>query len=502
MPKKRYVNKQRVIKKDTREQRESVRNVASPAISIISKMVDLLKPWELNPINKYRTFQEMIRDPDVYASIESRTTAIEAAQSKHSFRYDKNSERSIYLKNYLDFCIHTMKGTTRSVGKNASESIINGVAPFEISTKLETQYPEFTGLFVLDKLTYIDPLTIEASKPFETANGGREISHLRQRYDAFRDTDGTLKELSKLDNGIKKIDFRKVCMTAYNATEGKPFGTSPLEAAYVAWKEKVLIQDYLLVGIQKDLAGTPVLRVPMQLFDEAKDPNSTAAETLETLKLHMANLHAGDQTYMILPSDTFSETGNGAQLYDVKFEGINGTNKNFDLVAILEQKKKTIYNVLGAAHLITGESGGGSYNLVEGKANIAAHYAERDNTLIDEMYNEQIIPLLFRLNGFTQEKLSDIPVYVHGEVQPLSIEEWSKGFQRVQRALPITPDVVNSVLRRLQIDYQVDLDTPQEELQELMLLAGLQLNQANGSSGTGDSQEGGANSATNSENAA
>jgi hypothetical protein len=495
---------QQLLQKETREQRNSLKQTATPAIASISKIVDLLKPWELNPVNKYRTYQSMLLDADVYSAVESRQTAIEAAQSKHKWRYNKNSPRSVFLKEFLDYNVYRMQGSTRGIGKNAAEMIVNGCAPFEVSTSLEALYPDYIGNFVLDKVTYINPLTIDASRPFETKSGGREITFLRQLISAFKDTSGKLLDYSLGKGGVQEIDMRKVHIVAYNSTQGNPFGVSPLDATYTAWREKNLIQEYLLMGIQKDLAGTPVLRVPMQLFDEAKDPSSAAADTLDKLKTHMANLHAGDQTYMILPSDTFNESGQGVQLYDVKFEGIQGTGKNFDLVAILDQKKKTIYNVLGAAHLITGENGGGSYNLVEGKANIQAHYAERDNILVDELWNEHIIPLLLRLNGWNTEKVSDIPVYVHGDVQPVSIDEKGKFFQRVQRALPIVPDVINGLLKTLDIEYTVPQDMPQEELKDLLLLAGLE-NKAGlgeGSSGTGDSQSGGAASAINSENAA
>ena len=118
------------------------------------------------------------------------------------------------------------------------------------------------------------------------------------------------------------------------------------------------------------------------------------------------------------------------------------------------------------------------------------------------MWNTKFIPLLLRLNGFEDELVSDIPVYKHGEVQPLSIEEWSKGFQRMQRAIPITPKVANALLNRLQIPFQVPEDMGQEDLKELLLLAGLEIKDGEGTSGTGESQSGGAASAVNSENAA
>ena len=492
---------ERVIQKDTREQRLSRSQKATPAIETVRKIVELLKPWELNPNNRYKTYQRMMTDPDIFASVESRQTAIETAQSNSTLEYDENSERSKFLYDYLSYCIANMKTTSREVGRCASEIVFNGVAPFELSTRIEKE-GDFAGRFVIDQITYIDPLTIDTTKPLIVENGGRDIKYIRQRADAFRDTSGMLQDTFFSTAGANEIDFRKVGMVAYGASQSRPLGTSSFDAAYVPWKEKNLIQDYLLVGIQKDLAGTPVLRIPSQLFEEAKDTSSTAFQTIEQLKTQMASLHSGDQAFMILPSDTFNENGSGVQLYDIQFQGITGNDKNFDLVQIIEQKKKTIYQVLGASHLITGEDGGGSYNLQEGKANIQANYAERDNILIDEMWNKKFIPLLLRLNGFTNEKLSDIPIYHHGEVQPVSLDEYGKFFQRVQRGLPITPQVVNELLRRMGINYKVDPNMSQEDLKELLLLSGLELKQGNGSSGTGETQAGGAASAINSENSA
>ena len=494
---------ERIIQKDTREQRMSKSQSATPAIETVRKIVELLKPWELNPSNRYKTYQKMLTDPDVFASVESRQTAIETAQANAYLEYDENSERSIYLYNWLKHCLANMNTSERSVGRSASEVVYNGVAPFELSTRIETK-GEFTGRFIIDNVTYIDPLTIDTVKPIVTENGGRKIKYLRQRSEAFKDTSGKLKDVYLSTAGANEIDFRKVGMVTYGGSQSRPLGTSSFDAAYVPWKEKNLLQDYLLVGVQKDLAGTPVLRIPSQLFDEAKDTSSQAFQTIEQLKTQMASLHSGDQAFMILPSDTFNDNGSGVQLYDIQFQGITGNDKNFDLVQIIEQKKKTIYQVLGASHLITGEDGGGSYNLQEGKANIQANYAERDNILIDEMWNRKFIPLLLKLNGFEDELISDIPVYRHGEVQPLSIEEWSKGFQRMQRAIPITPKVANALLNRLQIPFQVPDDMPQEDLKELLLLAGLENKggMSDGTSGTGDTQSEGAASAVNSDNAA
>jgi len=495
---------QKTITKESRLQRSSKSLDSTLAIETVRKMVDLLKPWELSPSHKYKTYQLMLRNPDVYSAVESRITGIESAQALPRLVYDKNSERSAFLKDLVEYNIKSMQGTSRSIGREAAEMVVNGVAPFEVSFRREAKYQDYLGYRVLDKINYIDPLTIDSARPFITKGGGQELIFLNQRKDAFKDTIGVRNRVQVGVSGSVEIDMRKVAMVSYGSTASKPFGTSPLDAVYDTWREIDLVNNLLLVGIQKDLAGTPVLRVPQDLFDQAADPNSDAARTIEQLKSHMASLHAGDQTYMILPSDGFAENGTGNLMYDVSFKGIDGRNKSFELVDILEQKKKTIYTALGAAHLITGENGGGSYNLLEGKANIQAHYSKRDNLLIDEMWNERIIPLILEMNDLTNEKISDIPVYKHGNVQPLSADEKGKFFMRTQRAMPIVPDVVNGLLETMDIDYRVPENTSTEELLQMCALSGIEVNngESEGTSGTGNSQAEVTNSDTNGENAA
>lgn len=507
MPSRRQRRKQSLVRKDSREQRNIGGLTSTVAIETVRKMTDLLKPWELNPQNKYKTYQCMLQHPDIYSAVESRITGIEGAQAKPKLKYNKSSERSLWLKEFIEYNIHCMEGTPRSIGREAAEIVVNGLSLFEVSMKRELNYSDYIGYRVLDKISYIDPLTIDQTKPFTVKGGGRNLVYLNQRKEAFRDTSGLLDKKVIGLSGNVEVDMRKVAMVAYGATQSKPFGTSPLDAVYPVWKEIELINEYLLMGIQKDLAGTPVLRVPQDLLDEAADPNSVAAITLEKLKTHMGNLHAGDQSYIILSSDTWNENGSGAQQYDISFKGIDGVNKNFDLVSIIEQKRKIIYTVLGAADLITGENGGGSYNLLEGKTNLRAHYSKRDNLVIDEVWNNTIIPLILKMNGLFDEKVTDIPVYRHGDVQPVSLDELSKGTQRMG-AVGLLPkydiDFLNETYEKMGYDYRLDDDLTIEELKELLseetsrsgdgMKSGL-------NNGTGDSTGGGDNSVTNTENA-
>lgn len=447
--------------KTTSGQRKAGTQISTAAIESIRYVVDLLKPFELSPEQRLRTYQSMLLDDAVKSGVEIRTTLIESAQSNGYFKYDKNNETSKEVADYLSYCMANMDmQTPRSVGRDASDFIYKGFAPFEFVGKRGGD--EYSDKWVIKKLAYVDSLSLDQSRPIEVAKDGNSILNLRQQLSSFRGTYGNL-ITTNIRQGVSRIPWKKVVYSSYSSTTSQPLGISALDACYTAWREKILLQDYTLIGVTKDFAGTPVLYVPSELTENAAaNPNSDSAKVLEQLKSGMANMHTGDQNYIILPSDTQAETGTGSKKYEIKFLGVEGGGKGFDTEALVEQRKKAIFTALGASNLISGESGGGSYNLLEGQSDIQAHYVKRDTSVVDEMWNKQVFPMLMDLNGWVVRP-KDMPVWVSGAVQPLSTKEFTSGIQKLGAAgvLPVrNADFVNEVLEKSGLLFKVDPTNP------------------------------------------
>lgn len=152
--------------------------------------------------------------------------------------------------------------------------------------------------------------------------------------------------------------------------------------------------------------------------------------------------------------------------------------KSFDLVALVEQRKKAIYNVFSAASLIAAESSGG-YNQMDGQLTIHSYAIEKDLAVITEAWNNNIIPQIFRLNEW---KLSeeDMPVLVAGSISDISADEFGKLMQRLTAVglVPKTTEVINEVLEKAGFMYRVPEDTPVEELERM--LSGLEIQSRSG----------------------
>jgi hypothetical protein len=150
--------------------------------------------------------------------------------------------------------------------------------------------------------------------------------------------------------------------------------------------------------------------------------------------------------------------------------------------------------------MLSGENGGGSYNLLEGQSSIQAHFVELDTMIIDDMWNKQIFPKLMKLNNWDY-KASDMPKWKAGNVQKISADEAGKLVSRTKSILPAHPDVINYVLDMMDVDYRVPIDTPAEVLREMLF--DIQDNQGEdngGTSGSGNNAQD--NSDVNNENAA
>lgn len=504
-------------KNTTVEQRQSKASVGTVGIEFIRRQAAMMMPVELSPQYIKHTVREMLLDDAISSCVSTGNNMIERSFSNYTIKYNKNSEASKTAKDFLQWNLDNLADgqTMTNLARNANEFKVDGYAPFVKSHERGYDEWEFTPdgrpLYKLEKLKYIHPMTLDKTRPFFVPDGGQRITELRQSPQAFVGTDAW--SYASHSSGGKpyiSIPWHKVVMMTYSSTQSQPMGVSPFIGAYTAWREKKLLEEYTLIGVTKDLAGMPLLRLPENILqDAATDPSSEAGVMVSQLTSDIANLHAGDQAAMTLPSDTLNESGgNGHQRYSLEFLGVSGTGKSFDLVELVEQRKKAIYNVFSAASLISQESSGG-YNQMDGQLTIHSYAIEKDIAVISEAWNNDIIPQLFRLNEWKLSK-EDMPVIVAGPISDISADELGKLMQRLTAVslIPKTVEIINEVLEKAGFMYRVPEGTSTKELERM--LTGISMDTRSGdgmasgmSNGVGDSTgSSGDTSAGNTENAA
>lgn len=177
--------------------------------------------------------------------------------------------------------------------------------------------------------------------------------------------------------------------------------------------------------------GVLVLRIPNDHINKAaEDSNSDEARALAALQKNAAAIHAGDQAYILLGSDTQGENGNGKYTYDVELKGVDGGSKAYRTSELIEIRKKDILNILGASFLLVGQDGNGSKNLSDSKSQLQAFYCERMLMFIKSVFEREFIKSLADINEITLEQ-DEMPVMVFGELDEADAEVASKAAQRL-----------------------------------------------------------------------
>lgn len=430
--------------------------IGTSALSTIKAFTRFTKPMELRYPENLRTYNEMEDDVDVSEALEANYTFVDRAFVDFTIDYNKESEKSKEAAQFVDWCLRNMDGQTlRQAMRSAATHQKYGFAILEkVYTKIKDG-SEYDGHIKVKKLAFRPPETLDTSRPFIISEDGRDVLGVVQNinnvlsYGYNRFTSTIL--------GKREIPRNKFILFNVGATDSNPMGKSPLDSIYNPWKEKTLLSEYEVIGVSKDMGGMPVLHVPADILNRAAaDPNSDEAYSLEILKANLANLHAGEQAYMILPSDTQGD-GSSIKQYDLSFKGVEGSGKQLDIAELIQRKKKEIFDRFGAGFLIVGNDNSGSYSLSDNKQTVHSHYVERVVDNLAEGINTDLIPQLLALNNIRLTD-KDMPKFKPDDTGDPDIEANSKMLQRIIAVggLPITAEVQQEIYEKLGFEFKLD----------------------------------------------
>lgn len=211
-----------------------------------------------------------------------------------------------------------------------------------------------------------------------------------------------------------------------------PRGKSILRSAYRAYYFRKNIEMIEAIGIERNLAGLPVIHVPGELFDGTPE-NENRRKQFDMMG---RNLKKNDQAYVLLPSDIYGtgENGSGEKQYSIELlqgSGSSNTNQN----QTIERWDRRIAQSMLADFLLTGGQSVGSYSLASTKYDAFKTAIESYLDVIKEQINTKAIPELFKLNGFDSSKC---PTLEHSGITEETLESLGSFLKNVNGL--ITPD--------------------------------------------------------------
>lgn len=204
-----------------------------------------------------------------------------------------------------------------------------------------------------------------------------------------------------------RIPMDKGVLFRTKRSKNNPEGKSLLRNAYRPWYFKKRIEEIEGIGIERDLAGLPVLQAPegIDLWDEADERMAPLRVTAEAL---VSGIRRDSEEGILLPFG-----------WDLKLL-TTGSARQFDTNAIINRYDYRIAITMLADIVLIGSDASGSFALADTKKSILSSALEALIKSIASTLNKHVVPKLFEYNTFSIEKLPELQA---GEIEVPTLRE-------------------------------------------------------------------------------
>lgn len=374
------------------------------------------------PTLRYRAFSEM-RDND--ATIGAILYAIETLirQVEWSVTPAHDSDESREAAKFLEECLLDMTPNWESFLSEVLSMLPYGYSLFEVVYKIR--------------------------------GGEQEDERFRSRYDDGRI--GWRKLAVRGQDTIERWDFNKegviegcyqVAPPSYSETfipmskcllfrtkveRNNPEGRSLLRNAFRSWYFLKRLQEIEAIGVERDLAGLPVMHVPVEIMS----PNaSTAQKSLRSnLETVIQQIRRDEREGVVMPSELDRDgkpTGYKLSLLST------GGSRAMNTDQIIRRYESRIAMSVLAEFIMLGMDKTGSFALADSKTDLFATSLRTILQTIASVFQSEAIAPLFRHNPEFPEHCW--PTLSYGDIESQDLDKLGKYLQALAGAGLITPD--------------------------------------------------------------
>jgi hypothetical protein len=207
----------------------------------------------------------------------------------------------------------------------------------------------------------------------------------------------------------------------YRHHKGSPEGMSMLRNAYRPWYMKKRLEEFEAVGVERDLAGLPIVKLPAEFLRAA--PGSDQAKTVEAFKRMVKSVRRDEQEGIVFPMAYDQDTKQ--PLYSFELLG-GGGGRAFNTDGIIKRYEERILMTVLADFIMVGHQQTGSYSLHTDKTGIFRTSLNSIAESIADTLNRHAIPRLFLANGW---KPANLPKIVPSDVDSPDITQLASFMQ-------------------------------------------------------------------------
>ena len=404
---------------------------------------------ELQGINGVRVYEEMSENDDVVGSILFAIKML-IRQADWSVQAASGEEVDQNAAEFVESCLHDMSATWTDTISEILSFLTYGWSIHEIVYKRRMGRKKDPRL----NSKYSDGLIGWQKLPIRS-----QESFYQWEYD---DSDNLIgfTQIPAPSFKLITIPIDKLILFRTESRKDNPEGKSILRNAYRSWYFKKRIQEIEGIGIERDLAGFPVLTAP-----QGVDIWSTTDPDMQSL------LAACNQFVQNIRRDSME----GLTLPDGwKLELLStGSRRQFDTSAIIERYDTRMAMTVLADFVFLGHQNAGSWALSSDKTELFAMAIGAFLDIICETFNRKAIPQLIDINGSAFDGISDYPRLIHGDIETNDLDKLGNFFEKMTGIGAITPTSDDEDYLRRQAglpdrvedfnDVEPDIDNEEDE---------------------------------------
>jgi hypothetical protein len=211
------------------------------------------------------------------------------------------------------------------------------------------------------------------------------------------------------------IPIEKSILFRTSISKGNPEGVSLLRTSYRSWYFKKRLEEFEAIGVERDLAGMPVGRVPADYLTAAK--GTPQEKTVQAFRKMVRGVRRDENEGLVLPTQYDPDTKQ--PMFDFELMTSGGT-RQFDTNAIIQRYEQRILMSVLADFILVGHEDTGSYSLHTDKTGIFRAALNAITKTIADTLNRYAVPRLFEVNGW---KLDQLPRFEPTNVDPPALDQ-------------------------------------------------------------------------------
>jgi len=234
---------------------------------------------------------------------------------------------------------------------------------------------------------------------------------------SFDDTGGirAMVQMAPPKYQMTVIPIEKSVLFRTAIAKGNPEGYSLLRNAYRPWYFKKRLEEFEAIGVERDLAGMPVGKVPADYLTAQK--GTPQAKTVDAFRKMVRGVRRDENEGLVLPTQYDPDTKQ--PMFDFELMNSGGT-RQFDTNSIIQRYEQRILMTVLADFILVGHEDTGSYSLHTDKTGIFRSALNAIAKTIADTLNRYAVPRLFAVNGW---KLDELPRFEPTNVDPPALDQ-------------------------------------------------------------------------------